>query len=210
MRRALIGLAAVIWAAGCEPPPPPPMLEVRVSGEAEVDGLVITDGRRAVGTTGADGSLDLPAVPGGMHRVDVRCPIGFVSHGVSVRVPEHEPPSRLPVSLRCEVDRVTAVVVVRVDGGPGLSILVDDVEGGVTDDDGIAFLRVRRPPDHVFEVVVQETETKKVPEGDGRREFRIGRDDALFVLDTRVRRPTVRRKSAILARPQPTGPYRLR
>jgi hypothetical protein len=205
MRIALRHVLLTLSCLACrEAPEPPSTLAVRVTNEGTAARLVVLDGDREIGRSGADGVLTVPVTPGSRHELGLRCPEGYSAETRSIVT--GRPGHVSDVALECHAVSKVAIVAVSTRVA-GLPVRVDEVEAARTDEWGNALVRVTRPAGEAFSVTVDASAGLEPPQST--RIFRLGERDELFVHQSEFRgrtRPRVARAAPL----KTEAPYRLR
>lgn len=212
-RLSLLALACSA-TLGCSAPPreAEQPVEVRVTDFAgqPVEGATLVAGARTVSTTAADGvaKLMLPGRDGDLFSLGVHCPEGYVAPTEPLVIRWLAVDSGLASHLtRCRQLRHRLVVLVRVDGGPGLPIVRLGRVVGTTDKAGATSLMFDLAIDERLELVLstESLAKEKVTPRDPSAVFELHDADEIKLFDVKLARPKPQPKRAVGARRGPVA-----
>jgi hypothetical protein len=206
----LLGCAVFVMQAACAPRPPERNYDflVRITSgpDRPVRGATVLQRGKAVGVSGEDGVIHLRTTgsEGQMLAFRVSCPEGHTSPseplsvvlrrlGEQARAPEY--------AAHCAPTLRTLIVVVRAENAAPLPIRHLGHEVGRTDDDGVAHVLLRAPPDESVELVLDTSDHPRLRPQSPTARFDVGPQDALRLFEQEFRRDAPPKR--------PRGPRRL-
>ncbi len=175
-----------------------------------VEGATLLSGARTVSTAAADGvaKLTLPGRDGDLFSFDVHCPEGYVAPAEQLVIRWLAVDSGVASHLtRCRKLLHRLVVLVRVDGGPGLPIVRLGHVVGTTDVGGAASLMFDLAVDERLELVLstESLAKEKVTPRDPSAVFELHDADEIELFEVKLARPKPRPKRAVGARRGPVA-----
>jgi len=220
MRRMhCLAWSILVWT-GCAPAPvaksTPVQIQARTPDGAPVAGTRLWAAGRALGTTGAEGTLE--ATLKGSAAITALCPATHETvtreRWLTLPTATEQPIEALELRVVCTPLRQLAALVVRAEGAePGLPIRVRGEVVGHTDDDGAAHVLLDARPGHTLRVSLDTSSQPELRPQDPVQSFRLGNSDEVLLFDQGFERerPRRRQRRAVSSRPTPSAvPYRIR
>lgn len=210
-------LAVLLASLGCsnffgEPPLHAFDFSIRVTSDdaSPIEGVSIGTAAAQLATTNAKGeaSVRLLGHEGERRSFSVNCPKDYQSPPQPLLVSLHQTADKTKAfvyTATCVPLRRTAVVAVRMDGGPGLPVYFLDEEVARTDASGAAHFTVKVTPGEPFRVSVATADEDLRPQNPS-AELSVAAMDDIVLFDQKLTRV---KKLAPVVRAKPRRPIRL-
>ncbi|HEU4580674.1 MAG TPA: hypothetical protein VFS67_20595 [Polyangiaceae bacterium] len=213
MKRALLGLLAVIACADPEPLPFVAHFNVTADEKAPVAGAQIAARGKVIGTTSATGELQvrLHGFEGDRVPITLTCPGGYAPSPAesviilrSVQGLGGEERKPIDHALGCQPTKRDAVVLVHVSGATAsLPVKIDGTPVGQTDGLGFAHFYLRPDPGSRFEVAIDTSSNEKLMPQNPQQVFQVDTHDEVFVFDREFKLPPKPKPVRKRAKPKP-------